>query len=145
MNEEQLKTLQWLGGQQFEEQRALRAAEENLFNWSSSVFLGALGALTGLKGLTDASWSVLWRLLLIFSIIVLVCVILLLAYLIHRNAEQNQAALQSIITQVRQSGAAINMPVVVETRATRELFFYVRWSALVMLGAVTMVLVWLLG
>jgi len=145
MNEEQLKTLQWLGEQHFEEQRALRASEENLFSWSSSIFLGGLGALTGLKGLSDASWSATWRLLLIFGIIVLICVILLLAYLIHRNAERNQAALTSIMTQVRQTGAAINLPVVADDRVTRELYFFVRWGALAMLGLVTMALVWLLG
>jgi RsiW-degrading membrane proteinase PrsW (M82 family) len=145
MNEEQLKTLQWLGDQHFEEQRSLRSAEENLFNWSSSIFLAGLGALTSLKGISDASWSPLWRLLLILGVIALVFVILFLAYLLHRNIDRNQDALANIMAQLRQTGAAMNIPLVADSKVDRELFFYLRWSALVVLGAVLIALVWLLG
>jgi hypothetical protein len=145
MNEDQFKTLQWLGQQHFEEQRSLRGAEENLFNWSSSIFLAGLGALTSLKGVSNASWSPLWRLLVILGVVALIFVILFLAYLIHRNIDRNQDALASIMAQLRQSGTAMNIPIVAEGKIDRELFFYLRWSALVVLGAVMVALVWLLG
>ena len=145
MNEEQFKTLQWLGQQHFEEHRSLRAAEENLFNWSSSIFLAGLGALTSLKGFGNGSWSPLWRLLLIFGVVALIFVILFLAYLIHRNIDRNQDALAGIMNYLRQTGTAMNLPVVTEGKIDRELFFYLRWSALVVLGAVMVAMVWLLG
>jgi hypothetical protein len=139
MNNPQEPTLQWLAEQHFEEQRSLRSAEDNLFNWSSSVFLAGLGALTSLKGLaTSAEWGVLWRVFLMFAVAVVIGVILSMAYLIRRNYDQNARELQQILGQIRPYPARTGT-------LDTELFFYLRWSALAALGGVTLVLIWMLG
>src|SRR5579859_6220610 len=99
MDDDQRKTLQWLADQHFEEQRALRTAEDNLFNWSTSIFLASLGALTSFKA-TGAQWNGSWLFLLIVGFIVIILVILLLAYLIRRNYVRNQEALSKIMTNL---------------------------------------------
>ena len=139
MNNPQEPTLQWLAQQHFEEQRSLRNAEDNLFNWSTSVFLAGLGALTSLKGFSSGSWDLLWRLFLMLAVMVVVGVILSMAYLIRRNYNQNAQELQQVLAQIRPAGSA-------RTGALEtQLFFYLRWSALAALGGVTLILLWMLG
>jgi len=141
---ESQKSLQWLGDQHFEEQRSLRAAEDNLFNWAMSLFLAGFGALTGLRGITTAQWSAQWRLLIMLGLVVIVAVILLMAFLIRFNYERNQAALARIMAQLRQTGGAANIPEGPSFIVDR-LFFYLRWSAVGAMGLILLVLVWMLG
>jgi RsiW-degrading membrane proteinase PrsW (M82 family) len=139
MNNPQEPTLQWLAQQHFEEQRSLRNAEDNLFNWSTSVFLAGLGALTSLKGFSTGSWDLWWRLFLMLAVVVVIGVILSMAYLIRRNYNQNAQELQQVLSQIRPTGSA-------RTGALEtELYFYLRWSALAALGGVTLILLWMLG
>jgi RsiW-degrading membrane proteinase PrsW (M82 family) len=140
MDPEQRKTLQWLAEQHYEEQRSLRAAEDNLFNWSSSIFLAGFGALTGLRGLSDARWGLWWRLLIILGVLAILLAILLMAYLIHRKYEQHEVDVAQIVSQLN---AAPSRPKV--DNSEERLFFYVRWGALSLMGLVTLGLVWMLG
>ncbi len=140
MDPEQRKTLQWLADQHFEEQRSLRAAEDNLFNWSSSLFLAGFGALTGLRGLSEGRWSIWWRMFVMLGVVAILLAILLMAYLTRLKYEKNDAELADIVGQLN----------VIPARQTRDvsedrLFFYVRWGALTLLGLITLGLVWLLG
>jgi Flp pilus assembly protein TadB len=145
MDAEQQKSLQWLGDQHFEEQRALRASEDNLFNWATSVFLAALGALTTLRGVSDASWGILWRLLVMAGVVGIDGVILLMAYLIRRNYERNQAALAEVMDRLKQTGLPGYAPARMDNASGDRLYFYLRWSAVGALGLIALVLVWLLG
>jgi hypothetical protein len=140
MDPEQRKTVQWLAEQRYEEQRSLRAAEDNLFNWSSSLFLAGFGALTGLRGLSEARWGLWWRLLIMLGILAILLAILLMAYLIHRKYEQTEAALADVVAQLDTSPARPKTDI-----AEDKLFFYVRWGALSLMGLVTLGLVWMLG
>ena len=137
--ENQLTPLQWLAQQHYEEQRALRAAEDNLFSWSSSILLAGLGALTGFRGMSDRAWGFWWRMLLMIAVIVIISAILLMAYLLHRRYERNEAQLAQILTQLGTPPARQG------TAVEDQLFFFVRWGALGMLGLATEGLVWLLG
>jgi hypothetical protein len=139
MDPEQQKTVQWLANQHFEEQRALRAAEDNLFNWSSSIFLAGFGALTGLRGMSDARWGVWWRLSIMLGVLAILGAILLMAYLIRRKYEQNSIALAELIGQLSRSNPARKD--LLEDR----LVFYLRWGALGAMGLITLGLVWMLG
>jgi hypothetical protein len=145
MDAEQQKSLQWLGDQHFEEQRALRASEDNLFGWATSIFLAALGALTTLRGATDAQWSLLWRLLVMAGVIGIDGVILLMAYLIRRNYERNQAALAEVMERFKQAGLPGYAPLRMDYASGDWLYFYLRWGVVGALGLIALVLVWLLG
>ncbi len=145
MDEERRQHLKWLADQYITEQRNLRAAEDNLFNWSISLFFAGLGALTGLRGMTDRGWGLTWRLLIMLGLIAIVTVILLMAYLIRRNYEQTQAALADVATQLNPSGAPAYLPVQAGYASGEKQYFYVRWGALGVLGVVTLGLVWMLG
>src|SRR5438309_6996212 len=129
MDPDQRKTFQWLAEQHFEEQRSLRAAEDNLFNWSASIFLAGFGALTGLRGLTEARWGLWWRMLIMFGVLAILLAILLMAYLIHRKYEQNEGAVADIVGQLNSSPSRPKTDV-----SEDKLFFYVRWGALSLLG-----------
>jgi len=144
MDDDQRKTLQWLADQHFEEQRALRTAEENLFNWSTSIFLASLGALTSLKA-TGAQWSGNWLFLLTVGIVVVILVILLLAYLIRRNYVRNQEALSQIMTSLSRGNVPMDIPGQVESVTNSALFFYLRWAAVAAIGIVAVGLISLLG
>jgi len=144
MDDDQRKTLQWLADQHFEEQRALRTAEENLFNWSTSIFLASLGALTSLKA-TGAQWSGNWLFLLTVGIVVVILVILLLAYLIRRNYVRNQEALSQIMTSLSRGSVPMDIPGQVESVTNSALFFYLRWAAVAAIGIVAVGLISLLG
>ncbi len=144
MDDDQRKTLQWLADQHFEEQRALRTAEDNLFNWSTSIFLASLGALTSLKA-TGAQWGTMWLLLLTIGVIAVILVILFLAYLIHRNYMRNQEALSYILTNISRGGVPIDVPGQVESVTSSALFFYLRWAAVAAIGIVAVGLISLLG
>ena len=144
MDDDQRKTLQWLADQHFEEQRALRTAEDNLFNWSTSIFLASLGALTSFKA-TGAVWSGTWLLLLIVGVIAVILVILLLAYLIHRSYVRNQESLSRILTNLSRGGVPMDVPGQVESVTSSALFFYLRWAAVAAIGIVTIGLISLLG
>jgi hypothetical protein len=145
MGPEQQKNLQWLGDQHFEEQRALRAAEDNLFNWSSSLFLAGFGALTGFRGLSAAQWGFWWRVFVIIGVLALLGAILLMAYLIHRKYEQNQVALADIVARLNQSGQPPSPSRQTTGGGDDMLVFYLRWGALAVMGLITLVLVWMLG
>src|SRR5258707_3007053 len=106
MEQERRETLQWLGNQHFEEQRSLRTAEESLFNWSMSLFLAGLGALTSLKGLSNADWSVLWRLLVDVGVAGLVVAVLLLPPLIRPQDQRKRKAPCPITFAIRRNGGA---------------------------------------
>ena len=147
MDEERLKTLRWLAEQRFEEKRSLRATEDNLFNWSSTIFLAGFGALTGIKGMASPAntvgWGFTWRLLLILGVIAIVGVILFMAFLIRRNYDRNEESLASILVQLGEG--TMNLPPQTEPLADSQLFFYARWSGLVALALVSLGLIWLLG
>ena len=145
MDQEHRETLQWLGDQHFKEQRSLRDTEESLFNWAMSIFFAGLGAPTSLRGLTEAQWSALWRILVDFGVASLIVAVLFLAFLIHRNAERNRKALSHIITEFGQSGTPLDLPGSAAGRMDNELFFYVRWGAFVIVGVIMLGLVWMLG
>jgi hypothetical protein len=145
MDAEQQKSLQWLGDQHFEEQRTLRASEDNLFNWATSIFLAALGTLTGLRGVTDTRWGVLWRLLVMAGVLGIDGVILLMAYLIRRNYERNQAALAEVMDRLKQAGLPGYAPARMDYAAGDRLYFYLRWSVVGALGLIALCLIWLLG
>ena len=145
MDGESQKTLQWLGDQHFEEQRALRAAEDNLFNWATSLFLAGLGALTTLRGVSGAEWSVLWRLLLIVAILGITGVILLMAYLIHLNYERNLSALAAVQRQLGQLSAGESVSTNMDYTQGDRYIFFLRWSVVGVLGFIMIVLIWLLG
>ena len=131
--------LQWLAEQHFEEQRTLRNAEENLFNWTSSLFLAGLGALTGIRGMNaNMSWDFWWRIFIIGGVAAFIGIILILAYLIRQSYLRNNQELGNILAQIQ-------VPAPKHDGAANELFFYIRWSALVALGVVTVALVWMLG
>jgi hypothetical protein len=139
MSDSPQNPLQWLAEQHFEEQRTIRNAEENLFNWTSSIFLAGLGALTGIRGMQSTmSWDLWWRMFIIAGVAAFISIILIMAYLIRRSYLRNNAELASILSQLR-------VPTPQHDTAGNELFFYVRWSALVALGIVTVALVWMLG
>jgi len=140
VDDERRQHLKWLADQYITEQRNLRAAEDNLFNWATSLFFAGLGALTGLRGMTDRGWGLTWRLLIMLGLIAIVSVILLMAYLIRRNYEQTQAALADVSRQLYPADA----PTYLSNTGDKQ-FFYVRWGALGVLGVVTLGLVWLLG
>jgi len=144
MDDDQRKTLQWLADQHFEEQRALRTAEDNLFNWSTSIFLASLGALTSFK-VTGAQWSGTWLFLLIIAVIVIILVVLLLAYLIRRNYVRNQEALSKIMTSLSRGNIPMDIPGQVESVTNSALFFYLRWAAVAAIGVVAVGLISLLG
>jgi hypothetical protein len=145
MEAEQQKSLQWLGDQHFEEQRALRASEDSLFAWATSMFLAALGALTTLRGATDTRWSLLWRLLVMVGVIGIDGVILLMAYLIRRNYERNQAALAEVMQRFNQAGLPGYAPLRADYASGDRLYFYLRWGVVGALGLIALALVWLLG
>jgi hypothetical protein len=131
--------LQWLADQHFEEQRTLRNAEENLFNWTTSLFLAGLGALTGIRGMNgDMSWNFWWRIFLIGGVAAFIGIILIMAYLIRNSYVRNSAEIGKILSQLQ-------VPTPQYDASANELFFYIRWSALVALGVVTVALVWMLG
>ena len=144
MEPETQKSLQWLGEQYYEELRSLRAAEDNLFSWATSLFLAGFGVLTGFKGMTGGAWSVRWRLTIMVGLLVIDGVILLMAYLIRRNYELNQTALGGIVAQLRQFGAPTN-PVQGTDVISDRLYFYLRWGAVAAMGLITLALVWMLG
>lgn len=144
MDDDQRKTLQWLADQHFEEQRALRTAEDNLFNWSTSIFLASLGALTSFKA-TGAQWSGTWLFMLTIGVIVIILVILLLAYLIRRSYVRNQEALSKIMTSLSRGNIPMDIPGQVEAVTNSALFFYLRWAAVVAIGVVAVGLISLLG
>jgi hypothetical protein len=136
-------SLKWLADQTFQEVRALRSAEDNLFSWAMSIFLGAFGALTGLRGMTTASWSLSWRLLVILGLIAAVGVILLMAYLIRRNYDTNREALANIF---RRLGQGDLYPMSNTGMASNDsLVFYLRWGGFAALGVISLFLVWFLG
>jgi hypothetical protein len=145
MDADQQKSLQWLGDQHFEEQRTLRASEDNLFSWATSIFLAALGALTTLRGVSDATWSMLWRVLVMVGVIGIDGVILLMAYLIRRNYERNQAALADVMERFKQAGLPGYAPLRMDYASGDRLYFYLRWGVVGALGLIALVLVWLLG
>ncbi|HLY26790.1 MAG TPA: hypothetical protein VKQ72_10655 [Aggregatilineales bacterium] len=145
MEDKQRAGLQWLGEQYYEELRSLRTSEDNLFNWSTSLFLAGLGALTSLKGITGASWSIEWRFLLILGIGGLTAIIISLAYLIRRNSARTQDALAHIIGELGAGGTPADLPGSTLVKNDAQLAFYVRWSALILLGLVLLGLIWLLG
>ncbi len=145
MDGEPQKTLQWLGDQHFEEQRALRASEDNLFNWATSLFLAGLGALTTLRGISGAQWSLTWRLLLIVAIMGIDGVILLMAYLIHLNYERNLVALAAVKRQLGQVSAGESVSASMDYTQGERYIFYLRWGIVGALGFITIVLIWLLG
>ena len=144
MDNDQQRTLTWLADQHFEEQRALRAAEDNLFNWSTSIFLASLGALTSFKAMGNA-WSGTWRFLLVIGVIAVVGVILMLAYLLRRSYVSNREALSRLLTSISAGGVPMNVPGQVESVTTSGLFFTVRWGAVGALGLVAIGLIFLLG
>ncbi|MEP7285268.1 MAG: hypothetical protein ABI947_05815 [Chloroflexota bacterium] len=134
-------SLQWLAQQHFEEQRSLRSAEDNLFNWATSLFFAGLGALTTLKGFSGGNWTLIWRLLLMIGVLGFDGTILMMAYLMRRSYQRNQRELASIIVQITpvnlsKSGAGLD---------EGQLFFYLRWSAVGGLGFITLCLIWMLG
>src|SRR5258706_4746768 len=139
--EDRSKQLQWLGDQYFAEQRSLRAAEDQLFSWAASIFVGGFGALTGLRGISNAQWGFWWRIIVMVGIVAVIGVILLMAYLIRRNQDQVQAALNDVIAQLPQAGAARPHALAV----TDKLYFYVRWGGVGFMGLVTLILIWRLG
>lgn len=141
MDDNQRKTLQWLADQQFSEQQSLRNAEDSLFNWSTSLFLAGFGALTGIKGATSASWGPLWRLLIMVGVACMIVAILLLASLLRTRQQNSQYRLSEIL---RLLSASSPVPLPAPTTAD-NLFFYVRWGALGVIGTVTVILVWMLG
>jgi len=145
MDPEQQKNLQWLGDQHFEEQRALRAAEDNLFNWSSSLFLAGFGALTGFRGLSTGTWGFWWRVFVILGVLALLGAILLMAYFLHRKYEQNQVVLADIVGRLSQSGQSLSPARPTLGLSDDMLYFYLRWGALTVMGLITLVLVWMLG
>jgi len=135
--------LKWLADQTFQEVRALRAAEDNLFSWAMSIFLGAFGALTGLRGMNPAGWNLWWRLLLIVGLIAAVSVILLMAFLIRRNYDTNREALGNIFRRLGQGDLypAENKGML----SNDSLVFYLRWGGFAALGVISLFLVWFLG
>ncbi len=145
MDPEQQRTLQWLGDQHFEEQRALRTAEDNLFNWSSSILLAGFGALTGLRGISAASWGFWWRVCIMIGVAIIVGAILLMAYLLRNKVEQNQAALADIIRQLNQAGMPLSRSAQAMDVTGDRLIFFLRWGALGAMGLITLALVWMLG
>ncbi len=145
MDGEPQKTLQWLGDQHYEEQRALRSSEDNLFNWATSLYVAGLGALTTLRGVTDAAWNVTWRLLLIVAILGITGVILLMAYLIHLNYERNLIALAAVKRQLGQVSATENVAASMDYTQGERFIFFLRWSIIGALGLITVILIWLLG
>jgi hypothetical protein len=136
-------SLKWLADQTFQEVRALRSAEDNLFSWAMSIFLGAFGALTGLRGMTVMSWSIPWRLLVILGLIAAVGVILLMAFLIRRNYDTNREALANIFRRLGQADLypASNTGML----SSDNLVCYLRWGGFAALGVISLFLVWLLG
>jgi hypothetical protein len=145
MEQEHRETLQWFGEQQFEEKRSLRTREEALFNWSMSLFFAGLGALTSLKGFSGAGWSAVWRLLVDLGVLSLIIAVLVMAFLIHRDVERNRKALSRTLSELSPTAPPRVLPDSAEVRMDDEIFFYVRWGAFVLLGAITLGLVWLLG
>ena len=133
--------LNWLADQLFEEQRSLRSSEEQLFNWSTSLFLAGLGALTGLRGIADATWSLTWRITLIIGVVIIIGAILVMAYLIRRGYDRNQAELVRILSQIIPTRPIQRL----EPAAESQLFFYLRWGSLAAIGLVTIGLIYLLG
>jgi hypothetical protein len=134
-------SLTWLANQLFEEQRSLRNAEDQLFNWSSSVFLAGLGALTGLRGFADASWGWMWRILLMIAVVVVIGAILMMAYLTRRSYDRNQEQLASILTQINPARPIQRLEPIGES----QMIFYLKWGSLGAIGLVTLGLIWLLG
>jgi hypothetical protein len=145
MDDKQSEGLQWLGEQYYEELRSLRTSEDNLFNWSTSLFLAGLGALTSLKGITGGSWTPEWRFLLIVGVGGLTAIILTLANFIRRNSARTQDALAHIIAQFGSGGTPADLPGSPLVKSDAQLAFYVRWSALGLLGLILLGLIWLLG
>lgn len=147
MDGETQNSLTWLGDHQYEELRALRAAEDNLFNWATSMFLAGFGALTGLRGLTEARWGLNWRLMIIIGLALIDGVILMLAYLNRMNLERSQAALSRILAQLPQTSAATaeREQYSVSSQTADRLYFYLRWGVVGFMGLITIVLVWMLG
>jgi hypothetical protein len=134
-------SLTWLADQQFQEQRSLRAAEDQLFNWSTSLFVAGLGALTGLRGLADAVWSWQWRMILIGAVAVIIGTIIAMASLIHRNYNRNHDELSQLLSQINPARPTQRL----ESFAESQLFFYLRWGSLGIIGLVTITLIYLLG
>ncbi len=145
MDGEPQKTLQWLGDQHYEEQRALRVAEDNLFNWATSLFLAGLGALTTLRGISSAGWTVTWRLLLIVAILGVDGIVLLMAFLIHLNYERNLAALAAVKRQLGQFGAVESVSASMDYTQGERYIFFLRWGIVGALGFIMIILIWLLG
>ena len=145
MDQERRDTLQWLGNQHFKEAQSIRDSEESLFNWSMSIFFAGLGALTTLKGVSDGSWSALWRILIDVGVACLIAAVLFLAFLIHRKAERNRKALAHVVSELGQSGSPLDLPSSAEGRMDNELFFFVRWGAFAAIGVIMLGLVWMLG
>ncbi len=145
MDDKQRETLQWLGEQYYEELRSLRTSEDNLFNLSTSLFLAGLGALTGVKGIVGASWSLEWRFLLALGVVGLTAIILVLAYLIRGNAARTAETLTNIVGKLGSDGTRTDLLGSLIVRNDGVLTFYVRWSALILLAFVLCGLIWLLG
>jgi hypothetical protein len=100
---------------------------------------GRFGALTGLRGLSEARWVIWWRLSIMLGVLAILGAILLMAYLIRRKYEQNAIALAELVGQLSRSNPGRKD--LLEDR----LVFYLRWGALGAMGLITLGLVWMLG
>jgi hypothetical protein len=138
MNVPTQNPLQWFLEKQLEGQRHLRDTEDNLFNLTITLFLASLGTTTTLKGVTDAAWSVQWRILLLFAVAAVIGGILLMALLLHNGQEKAQHEIDRLAAQLA-PGVPVNL------NTLNPLLFYVRWGAVTVMGVVTLLLIWQLG
>jgi len=140
MDEHRRQLLQWLSDQYFEEISTLQANEDHLFTWSVSTLMASLGALTGLRGIADGHWSVIWRLLLWGGLIAALLAILFMAYLLNSRAEQHRRDAAQVLAQID--------PLLEQAPRARPgdvLLFYVRWGVVLAIGIVVLMLIYLLG
>jgi hypothetical protein len=147
LEERRRQTLQWLAAEHFNEQRSLQATDEKLFNWAVTVFLTGFGALSGLRTASDVSWGWNWRLVLWVGIVIVIIGILMVAYRVRRNYEQNQRELANIVSQLVQlpDEVALVPPLWETSRSEDRTGFYLRWAAVAALGVVFIVLIGMMG
>ncbi len=147
LEERRRQTLQWLAAEHFNEQRSLQATDEKLFNWAVTVFLTGYGALSGLRMASSTPWAWTWRMALWVGIVIVIVGILMVAYRVRRNYEQNQKELANIVSQLVQlpDEVALVPPLWETSRSEDKLGFYLRWGAVAALGVVFIVLVGMMG
>lgn len=142
----QQEQLRWLGEQHFEEGRHLREAEENLFNWATTIYLAAMGALASLRGNGMPALTPAWRFYLWLGIAAITLVIVLMAYFSRKRYEQNAQALGMILDQLasqgEQPGYAARWNIL--PSSTDRMIFTLRWAGIAVVAFILMALVSLL-